>query len=68
MIADYDDDVKMAEAGRRAVKYKAIMSAKEIIRNTAVSLGNATMVDAIQAYKVDMNNAIDALIEALELK
>lgn len=68
MIADYDDDVKMAEAGRKSVKWKAINNAKEIIRNTAVSIGNSTMVDAIQAYKVDMNNAIDALIEALELK
>jgi hypothetical protein len=69
MIPDYDDDKKMAEAGRRAVKWKAINNAKETIRNVAVALGNQHLADvgAIKELKIEMNQAIDNLIEALEL-
>jgi hypothetical protein len=69
MIPDYDDDVKMAEAGRKSVKWKAIKEAKEAIRDTAVALGNPVLanVDAVKGLKVEMNQAIDNLIEALEL-
>jgi hypothetical protein len=67
MIPDYDDDKKMAEAGRKSVKWKAISNAREIIRNTAVVIGNSTSVHDIKTYTVEMNQAIDNLIEALEL-
>jgi hypothetical protein len=68
MIPDYDDDVKMAEAGRRAVKWKAINGARESIRNLAVAIGNSTSSEDIKSDQVFMNQAIDNLIEALELK
>jgi hypothetical protein len=67
MIPDYEDDVKMAEAGRRAVKWKAIKNSREIIRDIAVSIGGSDCVRVIRARKEEMNQAIDNLIEALEL-
>jgi hypothetical protein len=67
MIADYDDDKKMAEAGRKSVKWKAINNAKETIRNGAVALGNTLVIDEIKFHQAVMNQAIDNLIEALEL-
>jgi sugar-specific transcriptional regulator TrmB len=67
MIPDYDDDKKMAEAGRKSVKWKAIKNAKEMIRDAAVSIGNSDSAEFIKALKSDMNQAIDNLIEALEL-
>jgi hypothetical protein len=69
MIPDYDDDVKMAEAGRKSVKWKAINGAKEAIRDVAVHLGSQNLNNAeiVKDLKVDMNQAIDNLIEALEL-
>jgi hypothetical protein len=68
MIEDYDNDAKMAEAGRRSVKWKAINSAKENIRDVAVIIGSSTDSDAIKILKTDLNEYIDNLIEALELK
>jgi succinate dehydrogenase/fumarate reductase-like Fe-S protein len=69
MIPDYDDDKKMAEAGRKSVKWKAINNSKEAIRDVAVHLGgNLNNVQIIKDLKVDMNQAIDNLIEALELQ
>ncbi len=67
MIPDYEDDVKMAEAGRRSVKWKAIKNSREIIRDIAVSIGGSDCVRVIQTRKEEMNQAIDNLIEALEL-
>jgi hypothetical protein len=67
MIPDYDDDKKMAEAGRKSVKWKAINSAKEMIRDTAVSIGNSTHPEVIKEHRAMINQAIDNLIEALEL-
>jgi hypothetical protein len=67
MIPDYDDDKKMAEAGRKSVKWKAIKTSREMIRDTAVSIGSSDSAVFIKALKVDMNQAIDNLIEALEL-
>jgi hypothetical protein len=69
MIPDYDDDKKMAEAGRKSVKWKAVNNAKETIRNVAVHLGGTlNNVQVIKDLKNDMNQAIDNLIEALELQ
>jgi hypothetical protein len=68
MIEDYDNDAKMAEAGRRSVKWKAINSAKEDIRNIAVLIGNSTESNIIKDYQVDLNEYIDDLILALELE
>jgi hypothetical protein len=67
MIPDYDDDKKMAEAGRKSVKWKAINNAKESIRDIAVVMGNTHNTDDLKAHKAAMNQAIDNLIEALEL-
>jgi hypothetical protein len=68
MIPDYDDDVKMAEAGRKAVKWKAISTSREAIRDIAVTIGNSNNPEVIKGHSVMMNQAIDNLIEALELK
>lgn len=68
MIEDYENDAKMAEAGRRSVKWKAINTAKEEIRDLAVLLGNTSIVEAVKNYKKMLNESIDDLIEALELK
>jgi hypothetical protein len=68
MIEDYDNDAKMAEAGRRSVKWKAINSAKEDIRNISVLIGNSTESNIIKDYQVDLNEYIDDLILALELE
>jgi hypothetical protein len=67
MIPDYDDDKKMAEAGRKSVKWKAISNAREAIRNIAVKIGNTDKAEAVLIGKSEMNQAIDNLIEALEL-
>jgi hypothetical protein len=67
MIPDYDDDKKMAEAGRKSVKWKAINGAKEAIRDIAVTIGNSSHPEIIKQHSVMMNQAIDNLIEALEL-
>jgi hypothetical protein len=67
MIPDYDDDKKMAEAGRKSVKWKAINTSREAIRDIAVSIGNSTHPEIIKQHREMMNQAIDNLIEALEL-
>jgi hypothetical protein len=67
MIPDYDDDKKMAEAGRKSVKWKAINNAKELIRDLAVIIGNTNHTGDLSVHKATMNQAIDNLIEALEL-
>lgn len=67
MIPNYDDDVKMAEYGRRSAKYKAIKDARENIRNLAVNIGNSNEQAEIKVFKIALNQHIDDLIEAMAL-
>lgn len=68
MIEDYDNDAKMAEAGRRSVKWKAINSAKENLRDIAVSLGNSGDAETVKLLREEMAKAINNLLVAMELK
>lgn len=65
MIADYDDDVKMAQLGRWSARYKAIKNARESIRDYAVMIGNADDVKTIENCKNELNLHVADLIEAL---
>ena len=67
MIADYNDDAKMAEAGRRSLKYKAINEHKEAIRTIAVAFQSVTDTEGANNLREALNGHIDALIEAMEL-
>ena len=65
MIKEYDDDVIMAKYGRYCAKHKAIRTAKEAIRDIAVSMGNATDAEGVSNLKAALNLHIDELIEHL---
>jgi hypothetical protein len=67
MIANYDNDTKMAEFGRYCAKNKAMREAREAIRDIAVALGNASDVEAVSNLRDALNGHIDNLVEAMKL-
>ena len=67
MIADYDDDAKMAALGRWSARYKAIKAARESIRDYAVMIGNADDAEEVEKCKLGLNLHIANLIEAISI-
>jgi hypothetical protein len=67
MIANYDNDTKMAEYGRYCAKAKAIRESREAVRDIAVGLCNAKDDEAVSNLREAINGHIDDLIEAMKL-
>jgi len=67
MIKDYDNDLVMAELGRRSARYTQIKQAREALRDAAVQLGLSNDIQLILGWQRDINNAVEQLIEALKL-
>lgn len=68
MIKNYHDDVSMAEYGRLCARYKSISQAKELIRDNSVRIMNSKDIDEIKKFHSEINQAVNELIEAIELE
>jgi hypothetical protein len=65
MIEHYDNDLKMAELGRRSARFAAIKKAREAIRDNAVLIGGSDNADEIASYKLALDLSVKELIELL---
>jgi len=67
MLDKYHDDSEMARYGREQVKYRAIKTAKEGIRDCASRILSYRDYDDIKNVKIELDAHMDNLFKAMEL-